>query len=213
MEQLDYTILHDTGKSLCFIGNSFMNHQLYNYFKSDRDCKIITYEDVLTKNQNWIDNHQFITTVAEIKFKKLIVDSLSNKNLNYFSVCAKKNHIGFNVNIGKGSFICDFNTILDDATIGNHTVITTHSQISHCVTINDFCHVGPFSQFMFATINSGCYISARSSFIGKKSNILSVANYCNFIIGSTITKEIAKSGTYFGNRCINNQTSLDTKID
>ena len=213
MENLDYTVLHDTGKTLCFIGNSYMNHQLYNYFKTKRDCEILTYEDVLTKNQDWFDNHQFISIIAEIKFRKLIVDSFAHKNPNYFSVYGTRNHIGFDVSIGKGVFICDFNTILDDAVIGDHCVISTHSQISHCVRIKDFCHIGPFSQFMFATINQGCYISARSSFIGKKTEMLVVVDNCNFIIGSTVTKKITKSGTYFGNRFLNPQTSLDTKID
>ena len=138
---------------------------------------------------------------------------LAPYNPDYFSIVAKNNHIGFDVKIGKGVYICDFNVILDDAVIGDHVIITTHSIVSHCVEIKDFSHCGSYSHLLFATLGKGCYLAARTSIVGMKTAPITVANYCNFIINSTVTKNIDKAGTFYGNRCIDNLSSLDKRID
>ena len=209
---LDYDILYDNGKPLCFIGESYLNTELHNFFKSSRDSKILRYEDI-PKAQEWVDSHQFITTLANIKLKKLIIDQLAEFTPSYFSICGKKNHIGHGVDVGRGAFICDFNLILDNAVIGDHSIITTYTTLSHETNIESFCHIGPYTQVMFANVKTGCYISARTSIVGMKHNPLIITDHCNFLINSTITKNITISGTYYGNKRINYETSLDTKID
>ena len=210
---LEFEIIHDNNKDLCFIGNSFTNETLYRYFKQYRSAEIIRYEDALGKNQEWFNNHQFIVTAASVQFKKMVVNGLSNFSPHYFSVLAQSNRIGFNVSIGHGSVIDDFNTILDGATIGDHSLISHHCAISHGVTIGNFCLIGPLTSLLFTNLGSGCYVGVRSSFIGYADKPTIVTDYCNFIVGSTVTKSIDKAGTYFNNRCIDNQTSLDRKID
>jgi hypothetical protein len=45
-----------------------------------------------------------------------------------------------------------------------------------------------------------------------KNSIISTAPYCNFLTGSTVTKDILSSGTYFGNRRRSPETSLTYKF-
>jgi acetyltransferase-like isoleucine patch superfamily enzyme len=210
---LEFKTLFDNGKSLCFIGSSHSNREMFNYFEKTRPCETISYEDILTKDPNWVSGRQFIATSASIQFKKAIIDGICHLNPNYFSVYSTQNHIGFNVTIGRGVLIHAFNTILDDVVIGDHSMITTHTNLSYLSKIKDFCHIGPYSQVLAATLGSGCYLAARTSIVGKKDAITEISDYCNFIIGSTVTKTIDLSGTYYGNKRIDTITSLDKKID
>lgn len=210
---LEFKILHDTGKVLCFIGNSHINKEMFRYFKQTRECEQILYEEILTKDQNWINDRQFIVTTASIYFRKLVVDGLSHFTPHYFSICGMQNHIGLDVVIGHGVLIHSFNTILDGVVVGDHTMLTTHSVFSHHSVIKDFCHIGSHSQILVATVGTGCYIAARASIVGTIDSPTIVADYCNFILGSMVTKTIESAGTYYGNRCLNHVTSLDKKID
>lgn len=213
ISNLEFKLLYDNNKPLCFIGNSHSNRELFQYFNQSHACEYVSYEDALVKPQQWFDDRQFIVTVASIQFKHLVVEGLSQFNPNYFSVYSTQNHIGFNVKIGRGVLIHAFNTILDDVVIGDHTMITTHTNLSYLSKVKDFCHIGPYSQVLAATLGSGCYLAARTSIVGKKDAITEVSDYCNFIIGSTVTKTIDLSGTYYGNKRIDTITSLDKKID
>ena len=208
-----YKLLYDNEKILCFIGNSHPNNELFQYFVQTRECENIRYEDMLIKKQSWFDARQFIVTAASIQFRKLVVDGLAQFNPDYFSVYSTLTHIGGDVSIGRGTLISSFNTILDGVVVGGHTLITTHTTLSHLSVVNDFCHIGPYSQILVATVGSGCYLAARSSIVGTKSDPRTVVDYCNFILESMVTKNITSPGTYYGNKRLNSFTSLDKKID
>lgn len=213
LPNLEFKTLHDNGNILCFVGESHLNKELFRYFSQTRICEKIRYEDALSKDQQWINDRQFIVTTASIQFKKMVVDGLAHLNPTYFSLYSTQSHIGFNVSIGRGSLIHTFNTILDDVVIGNHVVITTHTMLGIDSIIKDFCHIGPYSQILISTTGEGCYLAARTSIVGTKANPTTVTDHCNFILGSAVTKSIDISGTYYGNRRINTDNSLITKID
>ena len=208
---VEYKTLHDNGKTLCFIGDSHSNRELYRYFKQSRDCVCLRYEDIVIKDQSWIDNHQFIIGASSIQFKKTVVNILEHLCPNYFSVYSTKNHID-NVSIGKGVIINSFNVIIDNTLIGDHTQIATHTILVDS-TINGFCHIGPYSQILVAFLGTGCFLGARTSIAGKKNNKITVADYCNFLLGSTVSKNIDMPGTYYSNRRADQLTSLEKKID
>jgi len=213
MTNLEFNLLYDNGKKLIFVGECFFHLQLSRYFSTTREYEIVKLEEVVNKSQDWFNAHQFITLVAEISFKKLVVDKLRKFNPHYFSIIGSKNHISNNVTIGRGTYIVDFNGILDDCIIGDHVIITSHCVLSHNVIVGDFCHIGPFTQLLFTDLGNGCYVGARTSILGSKKVPIKITNYCNFLINSTVNDSIATPGTYYGKRLMDTQTSLDRKID
>jgi hypothetical protein len=115
------------------------------------------------------------------------------------------------------NFALDFSDI--DSEQGNNYILNIFPVNSievfrkTILLIKDFCHISPFSQVLVSTVGIGCYLAARTSIVGTQDNPTVVADYCNFIVGSAVTKNITSPGTYFGNRQLNKLTSLDTKID
>jgi NDP-sugar pyrophosphorylase family protein len=209
---VEFKTLHDNGNILCFIGNSHITKEMFEYFNAYRACEQRRYEDILTQDLSWVNNRQFIVLANSTQFKKTVVDGLSHLAPNYFSIYSTTNHLA-DITVGKGVLIHAFNLIADGVIIGDHTVITDHTILSQRVIVKDFCHISPFSQILVSTVGTGCYLAARTSIVGTQANPTIIADYCNFIIGSTVTKNITSPGTYFGNRQLNKLTSLDTKID
>jgi NDP-sugar pyrophosphorylase family protein len=209
---MQYSIIHDHDLPLCFIGNTFHNHTLYNYFKNLRPCEHLSLEQVAEKDQNWINSRQFMGVVTIIAFKKQIADTLADKNIKWFSVVTANSHIGHNVKIGFNTFINNFSVVYDDVVVGDHCTLTNHLSISHCVVIGDFCHIGPFSYLCFTTLNDGVCVGIRGTFPGKPDNQLTIAAWSNFMLDSTVTKSITVSGTYSGKRKQSDETSLTLKI-
>jgi NDP-sugar pyrophosphorylase family protein len=209
---MQYSIIHDHELPLCFIGNTFHNHTLYNYFKNLRPCEHLSLEQVAEKDQDWINSRQFMGVVTSISFKKQIADTLADKNIKWFSVVTANSHIGHNVKIGFNTFINNFNVVYDDVVIGDHCTLTNHLAISHCVVIGDFCHISPFSYLCFTTLNDGVCTGIRGTFPGKPDNQLTIAAWSNFMLDSTVTESITVSGTYSGKRKQSDETSLTLKI-
>jgi len=209
---MKYQVLHDQGLIMCFVGNTFHNHTLYEYFKQQRPCEQITVEDATSKSPAWFDQRQIMCAVTNIGFKKQVIDQLTPQAPNWFSVLADNSHIGHGVSIGHNTFVNNFNVVFDDAVIGNHCTITNYTQLSHAVVVGDFSHVGPYSYLSFTNLGPGSCLGLRSSFTGKPNNAIDTADWCNFMIGSVVTKSIASSGTYMGNRRISSNTSLAHKI-
>jgi len=210
---LDFRLLHDSGKILCFVGHSYGNFTLFNYFQPTRPCEIYRIEEIENNSSDWFDARQFISVSADIALKRRIVDSLQKHNPDYFSVVAARCHIGFNVEIGRGTYISDFNTLLDNTVVGNYVVITHYVSLSHEVKIGDYCHIGPSAYLLFTNLGAGSYVAAKSNFLGKTKSPITTADHCNYLIGSTVTKNITATGTYHNNRHLNSNSSLNTKID
>jgi len=210
---MKFKLIHDSNKILCFVGSSYINKTLKDYFDQFRDCEIYRIEEIENNSQDWFDARQFLTASGSISLKKRIVDSLKKYNPDYFSVVAERNHIGFNVSIGKGTYISDFNVLLDNTVIGNHVVMTHYITASHDTEIKDFCHIGPGTYLLFTTLGIGSYVATKSSFVGKIISSIDTIGYCNYLIGSTVTKNITSVGTYYGNRRVNSDSSIDEKIE
>ena len=209
----DYIILHDKNKILCFIGTTHVGQELYQSFNATRRCEQVQYEEILNKDQQWVDERQFIVPATTIAFKKMVVDGLEKFNPDYFTVCSPQAKIGPGVSIGRGSVVNAFNQITTRVQIGNHAIVTHFVHIGHKSVVGDFGHLSPYSQLLNSTLGEGCFLSGKTSVIGKHDSPVIIAPYCTFLFGSTVTKSISASGTFYDNRKINNLTSLENKID
>jgi NDP-sugar pyrophosphorylase family protein len=209
---MQYKILHDHGLPLCFIGDTHNNDTLFNYFKDIRPCEKILIEEIKKKDKNWFAARQFMSCGTGQAFKKQIVDSLEEFNLNWFSAISANTHLGHDVKIGHNTFINNFNVIYDETIIGNHCVITAFVCISHSVSMEDFCHISPYSYLCFTKLGKGVYIGTRSTFRGNEQNILNITDWCNFMLDSVVTGNVTEAGTYYGKRKYSSETSLTLSI-
>ena len=209
---MEYKILHDFKLPLCFVGKTYHNQTLFSYFKDKRACELITIEEAQQQNKNWFADRQFMSCGTGQAFKKQIVDSLQEFNLNWFSAISASTHLGHNVQIGHNTFINNFNVILDKTIIGNHCVITAFACISHSVTLGDFCHISPYSYLCFTRLGTGVYIGTISTFTGNEQNMINITDWCNFMLDSVVTGDITEAGTYYGKRKHSNETSLTLSI-
>jgi acetyltransferase-like isoleucine patch superfamily enzyme len=190
-----------------------MNQQFYNYFKTSRPAELVTWEYALTKSQEWFDARQFHAAISNTGFKKQVVESIAEFSPDYFSIIGSSSFIDSGVKIGKNVYIYGLNVVNSgDISVGNHTIITTQTVISHGTIIGDFVYVSPFVYTCFCTIGDGVAIGHRSSIIGSNNAPISVANWTNLITNSIVTKNIIKSATYYNNRVLTKENSLEKCI-
>jgi acetyltransferase-like isoleucine patch superfamily enzyme len=190
-----------------------MNQQFYNYFKELRSTELVTWEHALTKPQAWFDARQFHAAISNTGFKKQVVESIAGFSPDYFSIIGSSSFIDPGAKIGKNVYIYGLNVLTSsDICIGDHTIVTTQTVISHGTIIGNFSYVSPFVYTCFCTIGDGVAIGHRSSIIGSINAPISVADCTNLITNSIVTKNIDVAATYYGNRLVSKENSLEKCI-
>lgn len=212
MNTPDYTILYDSGKPICFVGDTYANHFIYSTYKDLRSCELVRYEDLADKPQEWFDARQFFCTSSTLPFKEQMVATLDQHSVQYVSFIENSVKVGNNVSIGHNTCILGYTTLFDDVKIGNHCHLVAYITLAHDSELKDFCYICPYAYICFTTLERGVVVGLRSSFVPLPNNRLTVPSYTNFLMNSVINKAIPESGTYFGNRKMTAETSLTYKI-
>jgi serine acetyltransferase len=208
----EYTTLHDNGLPLCFIGNTVYNHMLYNYWQDRRECLHLTVEEAESHTQGWFDEHQFVCAVSNVSFKREVVKRLSQFDPHYFSIVGSYNSFN-NVVIGQGTYIQHYNDLaFGDGIIGDHCTLGSYLGFSHNVQVGNFCHISGYCFLNYTTLKDGVVLPVRTTVLGDPDRQIEIAENCNFMTGSTVTKSIAETGTYFGNRRVSSESSVTYKI-
>lgn len=207
-----YQIYHDLGLPIVLIGDTFHNHTLEKLLADTRSVQRVSLEHALHQSDQWYQDHQFMAVVTTASFKQKLKQSLENRPVRWFSVVSKNTLINSGVQVGFNTLINHFNVIYDDAIIGDHVTLTNFCQISHDVKIGDLCHVSPYGYLCFTSLGKGSCVGLRSSFPGKPDALINVAPWTNIHMDSRVTRSIHTSGTYYGNKKINDQCSLDIKL-
>jgi serine acetyltransferase len=202
-----FDILHDRGLIKCVVGLGTMSQTLKYILE---DAEQVSVECVMSQPLEWIAKRQFLVSISNVKIKKQVVDYLDQFHAHYFSLIGKQNNIFSHDKIGAGTFINYGNDLLSDPQVGNHCIITAYCQLSHNVVIGDFCHVSAYSYMNNVKLGTGSVLGVRSSITGN--TMITTADYCNFIINSVVNKHVPVAGTYFGNRKLSDQSSLEHQI-
>ena len=206
---ITFKIINQSERKPCFVGTGSMSTAVHAIVSQQHNCEIATVEDLMSKNDQWFNEHSFIVISSDIKFKMRTVDYLDSKNASYFSIVNEFNNINGNVKVGEGTCIFCFNDmIMGPVTIGRHCVIGSYNIFCHGVNIGDFCHVGHHGFFSEAIVGKGNVFGIGISLVEN----INIVDFCNFITGSVITKNISIPGTYHGNRRLNPHTSLTKRI-
>jgi NDP-sugar pyrophosphorylase family protein len=205
---LHYQVLYDLDRPICFIGHTVYNQMLCEYFGQTRSCQLVRLEDIENNNQEWFDQHQFICAATTISFKRLVAQQLGRRQPHYISIIGTGNALN-QVEVGQGTFIQHYNiATFADVKIGNHCTIACHTTLGHDAIIDDYCHIGSYSIVSFTHLQSGCWLGLRSTAIGERTQTVIIQPNCNFLFDSRITRSNDRSGTYYGNKLINKETSL-----
>jgi carbonic anhydrase/acetyltransferase-like protein (isoleucine patch superfamily) len=205
-------LLHDNHATLVFVGDTFYNHHLKNYFDGKKLCTIARVEDIENNSQAWFDDHQFMAASSNVRTKYFLTTRIAHMNPHYFSVVGSGNNF-YNLDIGYNTYIQNYNTaIFGDATIGNHCTVGNYNILSHQTDIGDYCHLSSYSFINFAKLGNGNCVALRTNILGKPGGVLNITNHCNFMINSVVTKDISIHGTYFGNRSQSGKTSVDYDV-
>lgn len=205
---LNYQILYDQDRPICFVGHTVYNEMLCDYFSQTRLCVLARLEDIENNGQGWFDRHQFISAATTISFKRMVVERLAQHNPHYISILGTGNALN-QVSVGHGTFIQHYNiATFADVQIGNHCTIACHTTLGHDAVIDDYCHIGSYSIVTFTHLQSGCWLGLRSTAIGERDHPIVIQPNCNFLFNSRITRSNTESGTYYGNRLVSRETSL-----
>jgi acetyltransferase-like isoleucine patch superfamily enzyme len=209
---MNYQVLHDQGRIMCYIGNTLPNQMYHNHYSKHRPSELLRFEEVLEKDSSWFQERQFMVANTDVSFRRQVVEGLAKFSPHYFSLVSNNTTVGVDTKIGHNVVINDFNFLWDNVVIGDHCTITTHCTISHGTVIGNFCFIAPYSYICFTTLGQGVIVGLRSSFIAKPDALVQVADWTNFVMDSRVNMSIVKSGTYRGHKLIAQETSLDKKI-
>jgi len=212
VKKCDYNILHDNGKTICFVADTYVNRIIYKSFENRRPCEIIRYEELIDKTQNWYDDRQFFCASSTLPFKQKIIAILDQHKVNYVSFIETSTIVGNDVTIGYNTSVQGHNSLLDGVKVGNHCHLVNYITIVHDSVLEDFCYICPYAYICFTRLEQGVVVGLRSSFVPTESNYLTIPPYTNFLMNSVINKPITAAGTYYGNRRMSTDNSLTYKI-
>lgn len=194
-----FRVLHDQGRQLCFVGLGNMSRLIQADFP---DSTLISLEELDQQSQSWVDEHQFIAITSDVALKQKIVSKINDRQGKFFSLVHEQNRISPSTKIGRGCYVDCYNQSLpnDDVEIGDHCLISSFIMLGHHVKIKDFCHVSAYCFLSNCELGQGTVVGVSSRIVGKVNQTLQIAEYCNILIGSTVTKSINSSGTYYHDR-------------
>lgn len=212
MNTLNYQVIHDLGKPLVFVGQSYHNTCLGRYFAGSRSVQVLSLEDLAQQSNQWFRDHQFMCAMSNIAFKQKIKNFLESKSADLFSVVSVNSTIGHNVTIGRSTLINHMNVLYDQSRIGDFSCVTNFVVISHEVSVGDLCHIGPYCYLCYSEIGTGNFVGLHSQFFGYPETRISTAAWCNFYANSRIANPVSTSGTWAGKKLADTRTSLELAL-
>jgi len=211
---INYQIIHDNQKLLCFVGIGDISKTLCSCVKSYRNAELITVEDLKLKDQAWFNNRQFIVASSDVRFKINTVSYLEKFHAHFFSIVSTAAELGPLAKIGHGTCIQSYNSIwLGKIQIGNHIMIGVHNAIGHDIVIEDYSHVSHHSFLSQCTIKQGCVLGTRVDVVpATLGQQLVIPEFCNILSRSRISSSLPTSGTWYDKRQVSEDTSLTHRI-
>lgn len=210
---MQYYIIHDSGKTLCFVGRSYGAKLYYEHFANKRPSELIDLETLSGKDQDWYNQRQFIAVGSDVNMKEKIVNTASPYTSNWFSLASSQTSFAPDVNIGRGCIIYDFCFFNQGGVeIGDHSVIAPNCVISHYSRVGRFNQISPFTYLNWCDIGDNVVIGLRSTIVGTADNIVKIPTGCNFLMDSRVNMSIEHPGTYQGHRLRYEETSATRKI-
>jgi sugar O-acyltransferase (sialic acid O-acetyltransferase NeuD family) len=137
-----------------------------------------------------------VVAVADPSSKKLIVDSIKNKNINYPILIHPSVTIATDfVKIGKGTIICAGNYITVNVNIGEFVILNL------CCTVGHDTNIDSYSSFMPSVNISGEVIINEGVYVGTGAKIINqieIGEYTIVGAGAVVSKSLPNNCTAVG---------------
>jgi carbonic anhydrase/acetyltransferase-like protein (isoleucine patch superfamily) len=202
-------ILFNNGKPIVLIGNINEHRELLNGNIKNK-LEIILLEDIIQKDQEWIDQHQFFCASGHVFFKIMCVNTLEEKfnNIHWISVVHEQSEIVLE-DVGTNCWIEYGSCVNIGSKIGNHCKIGAFAGIFHDKNeIEDFAFVGPRSNIVDSKIGKGANIGLNCTVYHSTIEPYTVLNMNSRVLEKTLT-----TGTYTHCKKISNKTSKDAELN
>ena len=200
---------------IMFIGLGRVNQMVFKLVNQviDPRSQIISLEDFEALSSRVTNYREYAAFGSDVKLKEKIVDSVKSRGGNFISVIGSTNIIAKDCEIGSNVFINSHNDLSSNGiVIGDNSIISSFCQISYDTKIGSGCTISAYTYANSVELGKGTIVGIRSSFLGDQNNRISIPSYTNITTGSRVTHTITDAGTYYGNKKLNEKTSLDLRI-
>ncbi len=139
------------------------------------------------------ENDHFIIAIADINFKRKVLDILRAKGASIMNFIHHTALIAPTAKMGSGNIICPFCIIGPNAIVGNDNLITAYSYISHD------CKVGDNNFFAAAGISGKVEVGSENYFHTRSVVIPNITIGDNNVIqaGMIVDKDITHNSVVF----------------
>jgi len=203
-------------KKIAIVGAGGFGREVKNLIdhinEKSEEYQFIGYYDDSLENGTFVNNYPVIGNVLDLnKFegelfvviavadpssKKLIVDSIKNKNINYPILIHPSVTIAADfVKIGKGTIICAGNYITVNVNIGEFVILNL------CCTVGHDTNIDSYSSFMPSVNISGEVIINEGVYVGTGAKIINqieIGEYTIVGAGAVVSKSLPKKCTAVG---------------
>jgi sugar O-acyltransferase (sialic acid O-acetyltransferase NeuD family) len=132
------------------------------------------------------ENDYFIVPVGNIAIRNDIINILEERGAKFFTYIHPSAYIAPSCTIGKGSIVCPFCIINENARVGDHVVLNIYCSIGHDSVLGDNSVMSPY-----CTLN-GYVKTGKNLFMGTRSTILmrvNVGNNCSISVHSFVKSD------------------------
>lgn len=139
--------------------------------------------------------NRYILANSNLFMRKKLLEKINKVNGKFFSSISSKAIINNFTKIGKGVIICPNAVIASNVLIGSHCVIHSGCYIDHDSSIGFNTNLAP------GVVIAGNSKIGKNNFLYTSVSIAPNINICSNVIigiGSNVTKNITKKGTYYG---------------
>ena len=206
------SISNDNGAPILFVGKTVLNREWYLHLKGEKDCSVISLEDLQSMDKTESKNYQYFVSAGYTGFKKKIIENIKVKNpdANFVTLIHETASISNDCSIGVGVSIGPYVYLGPDSVIGDHTNIEISAVVGHSGNrVGQLVFLGPHSIITSSNIADGTWLGAYSKLVA-----VNTAEYQQFKSHSRCSDTtFGESGTYMHDRRQDSQTSLQLDIN
>ena len=209
---LEYKIFFDNSKPIYLVGKTSWNEEIFHTLKDQRECEIISMEDLASKDKDTLADHQYFCGAGFVSLKKTLVDSVVAhvESPNFVSLVSKQSIVHQDAKIGKGVLVCPTALIPGPCEIGDFCTINYHTIVGHGFsTLGAYCFTAPYVHLGRCHLGEGTWVGSFSNL-----DTVTTVPHCQFYTNSRVKDhDITVSGTYKNTKLIKSENSLQLDIN
>lgn len=156
------------------------------------------YPPILSSVENYVpeENDLFICALGDVKWKRHYANIILDKSGIFTTLIHPTATISRMSSLGHGCIVSRFATISCDVCIGNFVTISAHAGLGHDTIVDDWCHIGGFSN-----LSGGVHLKEMVT-LHPQANIVphkTIGEGSIIGTGSVVLRNVGAGITVFGN--------------